>query len=143
MNIDVPKFLSEKGVKPSYQRIKIMEYLILNQTHPTVSDIYYALIGEIPTLSKTTVYNTLNLLIEHHLVQEVLIEENEVRYEFAESVHGHFKCDRCQRLFDVPVSIKTSKIAGLEHYQITQQHIFFKGICAECQAMETNSHNDH
>lgn len=132
MEFDIPKYLSDHGVKPSYQRIKIMEYLIKHPTHPTVSDIYNALIGEIPTLSKTTVYNTLNLLIEHELVQEVLIEENEVRYEHAHGVHGHFKCEQCLQLIDVPISIKTSKIVGLDKFKIIEQHVFFKGICANC-----------
>ncbi len=130
--IDVPKYLAEHGVKPSFQRIKILDYLVSQKSHPTVNDIYLSLIDVIPTLSKTTVYNTLNLLIEHDLVNEVLVEENEVRYEFAEGLHGHFKCERCQRLFDVPLKIDLNAISDLTRYTIKEQHIFFKGLCAEC-----------
>lgn len=130
--IDVPKYLAEHGVKPSFQRIKILDYLISQKNHPTVNDIYLSLIDVIPTLSKTTVYNTLNLLIEHHLVNEVLVEENEVRYEFSEGIHGHFKCDRCGRLFDVPLKIDLNAISDLARYTINEQHIFFKGFCSEC-----------
>ena len=38
-----------------------MEYLMAHRTHPTVDEIYLALSPSIPTLSKTTVYNTLKL----------------------------------------------------------------------------------
>lgn len=131
--IDVPKYLSEHGVKPSFQRIKIMDYLIHQKTHPTVNDIYLSLIDVIPTLSKTTVYNTLNLLIEHELVNEVLVEENEVRYEFAEGMHAHFKCEKCNRLFDVPLKIDLGSISDLKRYTIKEQHIFFKGVCSDCR----------
>lgn len=131
--IDVPKYLSEHGVKPSFQRIKILDYLIREKNHPTVNDIYLSLIDVIPTLSKTTVYNTLNLLIEHKLVHEVLIEENEVRYEFAEGLHGHFKCETCGKLMDIPIKVNLESITDLKQFTITEQHIFFKGICKECQ----------
>ena len=131
--VDVPKYLAEHGVKPSFQRIKIMDYLIHQKNHPTVNDIYLSLIDVIPTLSKTTVYNTLNLLIEHELVNEVLVEENEVRYEFAEGLHGHFKCEKCNRLFDIPLKLDLGSITDLKKFTIKEQHIFFKGVCNDCQ----------
>ena len=56
--------LQEKNIRPSLLRIKILEYLISVKTHPTVDEIYDKLLPEIPTLSKTTVYNTLKLLVE-------------------------------------------------------------------------------
>ena len=46
-NIDI--FLREKGIKPSYQRKRIYEFLHQNPIHPTVNDIYWALIHDIPT----------------------------------------------------------------------------------------------
>jgi Fe2+ or Zn2+ uptake regulation protein len=131
--MDIPKYLVEHGVKPSFQRIKILEYLIQEKNHPTVNDIYLSLLDTIPTLSKTTVYNTLNLMIEYGLVHEVLVEENEVRYEFAEHFHGHFKCEQCGRLYDIPLSIEIENITDLQRFQIKEQHIFFKGICSQCK----------
>ncbi len=130
--MDVPKYLSEHGVKPSFQRIRILDYLIQKKSHPTVNDIYLALLDVIPTLSKTTVYNTLNLLISHEIVKEVLVEENEVRYEFAEGFHAHFKCDVCGHLYDLPVHLDVLKIKDLKGYSISEQHIFFKGVCETC-----------
>ena len=62
--MDIEKYLREHGISPSYQRIRVFEYLISNKNHPTVDMIYKELIKEIPTLSRTTVYNTLNLLVK-------------------------------------------------------------------------------
>ena len=42
--------LVEHGVKPSVQRLAIMDYLLTHFTHPTVDDIYKALHPIIPTL---------------------------------------------------------------------------------------------
>ena len=58
--------LMECGVRPSVQRLAIVEFLLTHATHPTVEDVYQGLCTKIPTLSRTTVYNTLRLLSEHH-----------------------------------------------------------------------------
>ncbi len=50
-------YLEEEGIQPSYHRLKILEYMMNHRTHPTVDIIYKNLSKEIPTLSKTTVYN--------------------------------------------------------------------------------------
>ncbi len=131
---DVGGYLKEKGIKPSYQRMKIFEYLLKNKIHPTVDTIYKALSPKIPTLSKTTVYNTLNLFIENKLVNVIVIEENETRYDIAIDIgmHGHFKCENCGKVYDVEVNPISLGIEGLEKFDINEQHIYFKGTCKEC-----------
>ena len=51
-------------ITPSQPRLLILKYLIENQCHPTVEQIFNALRPEILSLSKATVYNTLNAFIE-------------------------------------------------------------------------------
>ena len=67
----VIEYLSDHGIKASVQRIGVMRYLMEHLTHPSVEEIHGALQGKIPTLSKTTVYNTLRLLVEQG-AQEVV-----------------------------------------------------------------------
>ena len=57
--------LSNHNIKPSLQRIAVYSYLIEKKNHPTVDMIYSDLHPTMPTLSKTTVYNTLKLFIEN------------------------------------------------------------------------------
>lgn len=59
------EYLLSYHIKPSVQRIAIMDYLLNHKTHPCIDEIHTALCKEIPTLSKTTVYNTLKLFVEH------------------------------------------------------------------------------
>ncbi|EOD01070.1 Fur family transcriptional regulator [Caldisalinibacter kiritimatiensis] len=129
---DIRSYLMEKGIKPSYQRIKILEYLLEHRTHPTVDEIYKELVKEVPTLSKTTVYNTLNLFIEKNLATVITIEENETRYDADTSIHGHFKCEKCGKVYDFNVNISNLAYDGLENFQINDQHVYFKGICKDC-----------
>ena len=95
---NIGEYLKCHSIKPSYQRMKVFQYLYEERNHPTVDMIYKALCTEIPTLSKTTVYNTLNLFIEKEIANVIVIEENETRYDIDMSIHGHFKCEQCGKI---------------------------------------------
>ena len=124
--------LLSHGIKPSYQRIKIMEYLLEKKNHPTVDGIYNHLVKQIPTLSKTTVYNTLNLFMEKDLVKVLTIEENETRYDADVANHGHFKCQGCGEIFDFPINIDNFETDKLKGFEIKKKDVYFKGICPYC-----------
>ena len=51
--------LADAGIRPSIQRIAVYGYLCEHPVHPDVETVYDALNPIYPTLSKTTVYNTL------------------------------------------------------------------------------------
>jgi len=126
------QILSERGIKPTYQRIKILEYLDKNHTHPTVDMIYAALYKKVPTLSKTTVYNTLDVLRQHGLVDLLTITESEVRYEYIVQPHHHFYCRQCGKIIDLDVTCIYQEEMCVEGHKIEAIHGYFKGICSEC-----------
>jgi Fe2+ or Zn2+ uptake regulation protein len=132
---NVGDFLKNAGIKPSIQRLRIYDFLSKSMEHPTVETIFKALSPEIPTLSKTTVYNTLKLFQEHGIIMVVNIEDNETRYDADTSFHGHFKCTKCGRVYDFPLSLEhTTNIGGLENHTITESHYYLKGICSNCKS---------
>lgn len=135
---DIKELLLKNGISPSYHRLKIYEYLVNNQVHPTADMIYADVIKNIPTLSKTTIYNTLKTFAEKGLVSSITIEDNEVRYDADISLHGHFKCLSCGALYDIeidhlPVEKKLIINRKIDGHLITEKHIYFRGICKKCQ----------
>lgn len=135
---NVGEYLKKHGVKPSFQRIKIFEYLFQYNNHPTVETIFKKLAGTIPTLSKTTVYNTLKLFIDKNIAKIVNIEDNETRYDADTSVHGHFKCKKCDEIYDFYVDLNKVNIQDLENFNINEYHIYLKGICNKCLTNQIN-----
>jgi Fe2+ or Zn2+ uptake regulation protein len=129
---DVGEYLKSHGIKPSYQRIKIFEYLIKKRNHPNVDMIYRSLSPKIPTLSKTTVYNTLRIFVEKKIANVIIIEENETRYDADTSIHGHFKCEKCKKVLDLAIDDSKIEIPELEQHQVNERHFDFKGICKYC-----------
>lgn len=131
--INVSEFLKENGIKPSYQRIKIYEFLMNNKEHPTVDSIYNALNDSIPTLSKTTVYNTLKIFIEKGIAMAITIDEMEARFDADISLHGHFKCENCQKVYDFNVDFESALTDELSGFEILEQQMYFYGICKKCK----------
>ncbi len=130
---DLVTELKNKNIRLSHQRLKVLEYLTQNYTHPTADQIYNGLHREVPTLSKTTVYNTLSSLTEAGLVRTINIEDNEIRYDISTDDHGHFKCKSCGKIYDFKVDINSIEVTDLNDFEINDKNIYFKGICPQCQ----------
>jgi Fur family ferric uptake transcriptional regulator/Fur family peroxide stress response transcriptional regulator len=125
--------LQEFNIKPSLQRIAVMNYLLENYTHPTADAIFNSLYPSIPTLSKTTVYSTLKLLVKHGAIIEITIDDKNLRYDADITQHAHFKCKNCNCVRDIP--IKKSKLMTIKkigNLEITESHLYYTGYCEKC-----------
>ncbi len=126
--------LEAHGVKPSMQRLAVMQYLIDHRTHPAADEIYLALHPAMPTLSKTTVYNTLRLLTEKGAALQLAIDERNSCFDADTAPHAHFLCKGCGRVFDVPLANKCLVGNALlpDGFQTDEAQLYFKGLCPTC-----------
>jgi Fur family peroxide stress response transcriptional regulator len=126
------EILQDKGLKPTFQRLRILGYLQKHRTHPTVEMIYEDLVREIPTISKTTIYNTLDTFLNKGIIHAVTITGTETRYDYESFVHHHFLCRRCGRVMDVDIQCPYMEKKQINGHRIEELHGYFKGICKEC-----------
>jgi Fur family transcriptional regulator, peroxide stress response regulator len=124
--------LKSKDIRPSYQRVKVLEYMYHKGGHPTVDEVFRALSADIPSLSKGTIYNSLHTFVDAGLVQVVDIDETEKRYDITLTSHGHFQCEVCGTIYNFQVNIDQVPIDGLNQFEITQKNIYFRGLCPNC-----------
>ena len=129
--------LIKHEVKPSVQRMAIMDYMMTHFTHPSVDEIYNALSPKFPTLSRTTVYNTLKLFVEHGAVRMLTIDEHNACYDGDTSLHAHFLCKKCGKIYDMPLQNKEEELMGtmIDGNEITEVHQYFKGVCKKCKTI--------
>ena len=130
--------LTEHGIKPSMQRMAVMEYLMTHRTHPTVDEIYTALHPSMPTLSKTTVYNTLKLLTDKGAALQLTIDERNCCYDADTTPHAHFLCTRCGRVYDLDLQSKRLMRAAILPPGFTPDEVqlYSRGWCAPCADAE-------
>lgn len=124
--------LTNAGIKPSLQRIKVLEYFESHKNHPTADQIFQDLKRDIPTLSKATIYNTLGLFVEQGVISPTMADSTHSRYDLVDDDHGHFVCTSCHEIFDFPYVIKQD-FPQLDGMIISSQELIIKGICQACQ----------
>lgn len=134
-NRDAHTVLIEYNIKPSPQRMAIMEYLLNSNTHPTIDEMYNCLIKSMPTLSKTTIYNTLKLFIENGAAQMLTINEKTSCYDADTTPHAHFICEKCNKVLDLYYDIEdiVPKSENMHGHMIKSMQVYYRGICKDCK----------
>lgn len=98
------------------------------------------MLPKVPTLSRTTVYNTLRMFSEHNAAQMITINEHRVCYDGDVSLHAHFICKCCRKVYDIfdEVSdvVNRKELAG---HKIDDVQLYYKGVCKECLAKQAET----
>ncbi len=128
--MDSARILSEHNVKPSIIRVMIYDFLRGTKSHPTVDEIYQHLHPTAPTLSKTTVYNSVKLFVANGLIKALSIDGTQIRYDADMGHHGHFRCEECSKVYDF--TIHQDSESGLDGFDIFTREIFYSGCCKTC-----------
>ena len=92
------------GILPTPQRLEIAGILLERPQHLSADQIIDRLRGSGSSVSKATVYNTLNLFSEHGLVKEVMVDPVRKFYDSTTHPHHHFYNVDTGSLSDIPES---------------------------------------
>ena len=131
------EYLSGYGIRPSLQRMAVMEYLMTHKTHPTADEIFSALYPHIPTLSRTTVYNTLSMLAGCGAILALDIDAGQMHYDGDTVPHAHFLCIRCGDIHDIFPGMDdwrrmVDAVSPPPGVSVTNMQFSYKGLCAKC-----------
>lgn len=124
------KYLESHQIKPTEQRLSILNYLESHRTHPKVEDIYASLSPTMPSLSKTTIYNTLKLFVEHGIAIELTFNNLESHYDGDLTPHAHFYCRKCNNIYDIPLPEEVT--ASHDEFKIEAVQVCYRGLCTQC-----------
>ncbi len=130
---ELKNLLLTNDVKPSMQRLSVLRYVIEEMDHPSVDRIYQNLRPHMPTLSKTTVYNTLKQLTEKGVISALNIDNGEIKYDFIEHAHAHFICTSCGQIYDIELDSDIYRMLSVDGHEILNTQVNFKGICNKCK----------
>ena len=132
---EVHNHLRNHDLRPLPHKVAIMKNLLERFDHPTIEQIYNDLLPVMPTLSKTTVYNTLKAFCEKKAAVALFIDERNVRYEAHTCPHAHFRCKKCNTIFDVPLEeTDIPQCKSSEDFYIEDTQIYFMGTCKDCKS---------
>lgn len=136
----------ESGCKMTTSREIIIKVLSKHKEHPSAEEIYMEVHKQNPSVGLTTIYRTLELLVEKGLIYKFDFGDGRSRYELAENAentehHHHLICTKCNMVInytdfvDKEIELLKMTEAQLEkryNFKITNHLIQFYGLCNNC-----------
>ena len=128
--------LRARGYRMTPQRHAILHVLCHSGEHLSPANVYAQAREELPGLTETTVYRTLEFLAENGLARPAQIGSGHLVYEIARHEHHHIKCRNCGNEMEVEHALLAKLYSQLETasgYRLTDSHVTFFGLCPNCQ----------
>ena len=125
---NVEKKLKFYRLRPTKARVRIGMMFLDQPRHLSADQVYEKLIKKGHSISKATVYNTLNAFAERGLLNQVAIDPAKTYYDSSTNAHHHFFNVDTGQLFDIPSEeLSIESIPQLpEHTKIQDLEIVIK-----------------
>lgn len=123
------------GLRATGSRVAILEALEEDRRHPTAEMLHESLKEKFPSLSMSTVYATIDSLLQRGLIRQVSGRSGRLRVDGTPLDHDHAVCRGCGRVFDVDPRVIDRPAAPPElpdGLRVTHLHIEYEVICREC-----------
>lgn len=137
---EVKQILKENGYKYTDQRAKVYEVFLKNkESHLTTEDVYKLILEIDPTMGIATVYRTVQLFTKLGILDQIVFDDNIVRYELRihehKHRHHHLICLECGKVSEVDVDELDkieAEIEKNEKFKIVDHTLKFMGYCEDC-----------
>ncbi|GLG02799.1 transcriptional repressor [Alicyclobacillus hesperidum subsp. aegles] len=137
---NIVQLLKKSGLRVTPQREAILQFLMDYQGHATVDDIYQSVHPTFPSMSVSTVYNTVKNFAQLGLVKEITVGDGPSRFDINVKPHHHLVCIQCGALIDfyMEEQPKFQLPPEATGFEIEDYHVEVKGICPACREKSTN-----
>lgn len=133
--------LQSQGYKLTPQREATLRVLLENEEdHLSAEDVFMLVKDKAPEIGLATVYRTLELLSELHVVEKLNFGDGVSRYDLrtdnSKHHHHHLICVRCGSMSEIMEDWLGPLEERLErdfHFSVLDHRLDFQGICAKCQ----------
>lgn len=120
--------LRQHGIQPTPQRLAVAEVVLDRKGHPSAEEVWAQVRRKCPTISRATVYNTLNLFVKRGLLKLQILKEGTAVFDAQVHPHHHFIDDATGTVYDVPWdSLEVKGADYLRDFEIRELQVVLRG----------------
>ena len=127
--------LRAAGLRATGARVAILESLETDRRHPTAEMVHETLRQKFPSLSMSTVYATIDSLLEHGLIRQVSGRSGRLRVDGTPLDHDHAVCRCCGGVFDIDPQVidrPTQPHELPDGLRVMNLCIEYEVVCRDC-----------
>jgi Fur family ferric uptake transcriptional regulator len=137
-------YLKEQKQRQTQERFMVLEEIYRSDGHFDADKLYDKMKNSETRVSRATVYNSLDLLVECGLVQRHQFGKNQYHYEraYAYQQHDHIICKECGHVLefcDPRIQEIKDMMGKLHNFRIEDHSLHLFGYCEDTEACENRA----
>ncbi len=129
-------YMTQRRLRKTPERYAILDKVMEMNSHFLIESLYSALDEAGYHVSRATVYNTIELLIDAGLVRRHTFGNSPAQYEKVAGIgnHHHLVCSRCGKVREVkdPELVKLLNSKRYPSFHAAYFDLYIYGVCSGC-----------
>lgn len=138
--------LKANGTRVTGPRRALLSVLTASPGHLNATELAGLVQDAHPEVHQSTVYRTLEKLVDLGVVEHIHVAHGPAVYHLAEDHHIHLVCGACGRVIDAPATMLDEVVASVRDqfgFALAAGHVALTGRCAECASADGEHAHPH